>query len=490
MFHWPLEFPEVIVKRGGFDAFVGNPPFLGGMRISSEHGEVYERALKSLFENSRGTPDLCCYFLRQGFELSRQHVSCVGMLSTNSIVEGDSRRVGLQEILEGGGEIYRVRHAFPWPGQAGIIASYVFFSSVSTKIFKIIDDQRVETITSYFNDASSKSPEKLKASPIRYTQGYTLYGSGFIIDASTRDALCNANPRSEEVIFPYLNADLFNNSVDGRPERWAINFGTREREEAEQLSEAFSLVERLVSPERKKQTRQVHEHRFWLYWDKREKFFKAVASRDRILVSGRVTKYLSFRFYDPNWVFSEQLKLFDVQSFGVFSLLQSSLHDDWARQYSSTLGQTLRYSTTHAFETFPFPTDVESLEPIGKQIYEKRESLLASRNIGLTDAYNLLNNSDETSEDIQTLRGLQIEMDQAVAVAYGWGDLALGHGFHETKQGIRYTISEPARRDILQRLLKLNHERYENEVKQGLHDKKKPKSKRKKKQPIGPQLFE
>ncbi len=33
-FHWPLEFPEVIVKRGGFDAFVGNPPFLGGQRIS------------------------------------------------------------------------------------------------------------------------------------------------------------------------------------------------------------------------------------------------------------------------------------------------------------------------------------------------------------------------------------------------------------------------------------------------------------------------
>ncbi len=23
MFHWPLEFPEVIVKKSGFDAFVG-----------------------------------------------------------------------------------------------------------------------------------------------------------------------------------------------------------------------------------------------------------------------------------------------------------------------------------------------------------------------------------------------------------------------------------------------------------------------------------
>ena len=59
-----------------------------------------------------------------------------------------------------------------------------------------------------------------------------------------------------------------------------------------------------------------------------------------------------------------------------------------------------------------------------------------------------------------------------VAAAYGWSDLNLGHGFHETKQGVRFTISEPARREVLQRLLKLNHERYAEEVQQGLHCKK------------------
>ena len=63
-------------------------------------------------------------------------------------------------------------------------------------------------------------------------------------------------------------------------------------------------------------------------------------------------------------------------------------------------------------------------------------------------------------------------MDKAVAAAYGWSDLDLGHGFHETKQGTRFTISESARREVLARLLKLNHERYAEEVEQGLHDKK------------------
>ena len=66
-------------------------------------------------------------------------------------------------------------------------------------------------------------------------------------------------------------------------------------------------------------------------------------------------------------------------------------------------------------------------------------------------------------------------LDNAVAAAYGWGDLDLGHGFHETAQGLRYTISEPARRQVLSRLLALNHARYAEEVAAGLHERKKGK---------------
>jgi hypothetical protein len=48
----------------------------------------------------------------------------------------------------------------------------------------------------------------------------------------------------------------------------------------------------------------------------------------------------------------------------------------------------------------------------------------------------------------------------------------LAHGFHETKQGVRFTLSEAARREVLDRLLQLNHERYAEEVRLGLHNKK------------------
>jgi hypothetical protein len=98
---------------------------------------------------------------------------------------------------------------------------------------------------------------------------------------------------------------------------------------------------------------------------------------------------------------------------------------------------------------------------------------MLSHDEGITQTYNRMNDAGESDPEIKRLRELHIEMDQAVLAAYRWTDLDLSHGFHETKQGIRFTISESARREVLARLLKLNHERYAEEVAQGLHDKKK-----------------
>jgi hypothetical protein len=71
-------------------------------------------------------------------------------------------------------------------------------------------------------------------------------------------------------------------------------------------------------------------------------------------------------------------------------------------------------------------------------------------------------------------------MDEEVKNAYGWHDLILQHDFHTTKQGLRFTINDTARREILDRLLALNHDRYAEEVANGLHDVKNKSKKRQK----------
>ena len=144
----------------------------------------------------------------------------------------------------------------------------------------------------------------------------------------------------------------------------------------------------------------------------------------------------------------------------------------------STLETRLNYSPTDAFETFPFPTDLCSLESIGERYHEHRRQLMRARSEGLTKTYNRFHDPGETAAGLAELRALHRQVDAAVAAAYGWADLAanegaaLGHDFHEIKQGLRFTLAPAARREVLDRLLVLNHQRHAEEVEQGLHKKK------------------
>lgn len=190
-----------------------------------------------------------------------------------------------------------------------------------------------------------------------------------------------------------------------------------------------------------------------------------------MIVRARVSKTHAPCFVPKDWVLSDQVVVFAYEDGASYSILQSTIHELWAWKYSSTLKTDLRYSPTDCFQTFPFPINREGLEKIGTTYHEHRRQIMLARQEGLTSTYNRFHNPKESASDIVRLRELHVEMDNAVAAAYGWSDLDLEHGFHETAQGIRYTISESARREVLSRLLKLNHERYEEEVKAGLHEK-------------------
>jgi hypothetical protein len=119
------------------------------------------------------------------------------------------------------------------------------------------------------------------------------------------------------------------------------------------------------------------------------------------------------------------------------------------------------------------PSDImAALDDIGRRYHEHRQAIMRARNEGLTKTYNRFHATADVSADIVELRRLHVEMDLAVLRAYGWDDLALDHGFHDTKQGLRYTVSPDVRQELLDRLLELNHQRYAEEVAAGLHQKK------------------
>ena len=99
-FHWPLAFPEVFGgASGGFDVFVGNVPFLGGTRISGAMGESFRNYIANFIGvKSGGRADLAAYFFLNAYKLLGDD-AIFGLLTTNTISEGDTRQVGLETIL-------------------------------------------------------------------------------------------------------------------------------------------------------------------------------------------------------------------------------------------------------------------------------------------------------------------------------------------------------------------------------------------------------
>jgi hypothetical protein len=280
-----------------------------------------------------------------------------------------------------------------------------------------------------------------------------------------------------------MNAEDLNSQPDQSPSRWVINFfdwplsrkmapSDYDGPVAADYPDCLGIVEEKVKPEREKNNRKVYRERWWHHGEKRPELYATIAGMKHVVVCPIVTKHLSFVFASTSMVYAHRLCVFALDRADVLAVLSSNFHEPWARKYSSTLETRLNYSPADCFENFPLPEGLARLGVIGKTYHEHRTAICLAHHEGLTTTYNRFHNPEETDSDIRKLRELHVEMDKAVAAAYGWSDLDLGHGFHETKQDLRFTISEAARREVLGRLLKLNHERYAEEVAKGLHDKK------------------
>lgn len=483
-FHWSFEFPEVFATegRGGFNAFVGNPPFLGGKRISTEYGMHYFQYLKDCISSTKGSADLCAFFFLRCFSLLSLNGS-MGLIATNTIAQGDTRVIGLDNLISRGAIIYRTNPNVAWPGIAAVYISIVWFINGYWRGKCWIGHQEVKFISSFLmkTDSYDLDPKRLSENYKFAFQGTIVNGEGFILGRDEAISLIASDPRNEQVIMPFLNGQDLSTQPDQLPTRWIINFRGWSFDEASKYPECLNILTERVKPGRDvivERGRQVHEYDYWKFWDKRLENYERLAPFKKVLVCPLVSKYVSFAFVPSNMVFMHKIGVFFSDKYGDFALLQSSIHQLWAWQYCSTIGVAgINYSLSDAVETFPFIHNNANLEKIGGLYINFRQQIMFNYQSGLTDTYNSLHDAQKRSTDIIHLRELQVEMDIAVAAAYGWSDLDLGHGFYETAQGVRFTISEAARREVLARLLQLNHERYEEEVRQGLHEKDKKKAK-------------
>ncbi|GLV59775.1 hypothetical protein KDH_66000 [Dictyobacter sp. S3.2.2.5] len=474
-FHWHLEFPEVFINRdddAGFAAIVGNPPFQGGKKITGTLGTDYRNyLLKYLANNVTGHADLCAYFFLRVTMLARQN-GMGALLATNTIAQGDTREVGLDQIISSGWTIPRAIPSQTWPGEAALEVAYVWLRKGNWQGAYILNNKIVNSITSFLTVQGNVQgkPYKLIVNLNKSFQGSVVLGLGFVVEPEEAQVYIEKDTRYKNILFPYLNGEDLNTHPNQTASRWIINFHDWSLEKAALYPDCFKTVEEKVKPQRSTSNRKIYRERWWQYAEKCSNLYSTIADMEQVLVCSIFTKHLSFCFVPTNQVFMNKLVVFPFDQYRYLCILSSNIHEIWARYFSGTLETRLQYAPTDCFETFPFPSSIGNLDSIGDCYNHHRQSIMQARQEGLTKIYNRMHDPREHAEDIVRLREMHREMDEEVARAYGWDDLKLEHGFHETKQGLRYTISEAARQEVLDRLLLLNHQRHAEEVAAGLVD--------------------
>ena len=468
-FHWPLEFPEVFGNaKDGFNAFVGNPPFLGGKKISTAFGDAYRRAIvTTTSDNAKGAADLSAYFLLRANQLINSH-GCAGLICTDTISSGDTGEVGLKKIIESGASIFSTDPSLKWPGNAQVTVSTVLWSKCKWLGASSISGQRTTHIGWRLTEEAEESdpPRKLNDLLCDSFAGTGLGGDGFIISQEEAAELIALDPKNSEVIYPLLNGDDLNSQVNQQPTRCVINFREMSLAQAQEYPHCLAVLTERVKPYRDTLTKQVHEADYWKFWDKRTTSYEKIGQMPYVLVAARASKYVQLAFVKNDKVYSDQVVVFITDNFSVFAALQSSIHAEWAWSLCNRLGQTtIRYAPSKAVATFPTAAGYETLAEVGEKYHEIRLSLERDRNLSLTKLYNAFHDKDEQGGNIAALRELHGEIDRKLIAAYGWNDIVLGHDFHDVSylprnDCTRFTISESARVEIIRRLSKLNQEQY------------------------------
>jgi hypothetical protein len=513
-FHWEIEFPEVFrqasggrksADSSGFDCIVGNPPFAGKNTIGEGNRSGFLDWLKVTHAESHGNADLVAHFFRRAFNLIRKD-GAFGLIATNTIAQGDTRSSGLRWICTHGGTIYAAKRRYKWPGQAAVVVSVVHIIKSPSPLagegsgvrgLYELDDRPVNKITAYlFHAGGHDDPARLKANESKSFKGVDVNGMGFTFDDTDTSGVANpilmmnqlisSNSRNAERIFPFIGGEELNNHPQQKHHRYVINFEQLNEQEARCWPELIQIVEIKVKPDRLKNPRSIYGRYWWQFAEKRLDFLAAKSKIARVLCSSEVSPNWCVAFVPSTYVCAQTIKAFALPSSTAFALLQSRIHEIWARFFGSTLEDRLRYTPSDCFETFPFPPDFENhsgLEAIGEEYYEFRAALMIQNNEGLTKTYNRFHDPDERRPEILQLRQLHDQMDRAVLQAYGppFSDLVVPKceflldyeeeedeedtGKRQKKKPWRYRWPDLFRDEVLALLLDLNKQRAEEEKK-------------------------
>jgi hypothetical protein len=285
-FHWPLEFPEVFARScSGFDALVGNPPFLGNRLWKSAMGDKLQWQCQMVLGASPGKIDLCVVFHRRAVDLLRTD-GCYGLLATSNIAEGSAIEVGLGVVVQNG-TIYFAKKGMPWPGTAAVVVAIVGFIKGEWQAECDADGRKCARIGPRLEPEASDVwvPETLPDAPFTFAGVDNSKGLAFVItpDSPWFERLQN---EPDSLLRPYITGDDITSSALNRIGRWALDIGDRSLDEiARRWPIAHRFIVEEVQPTRTVAALKSYKgliDRWWQFWNHRADLMRRIRQKPNV----------------------------------------------------------------------------------------------------------------------------------------------------------------------------------------------------------------
>ena len=415
------------------DVIIGNPPFLGGNRVRGELGNKYVDDLFKLYEGRvPAFADLVCYWFEKARAMiEEEKAQRVGLLATQAIRGGVNRKV-LERIKETG-DIFWAFSDRNWIlNGASVHVSMIGFDN-GTESLRLLDEHSVTKI----NSDLTGSTDLTKAEILPENRSLSFQGPSpkapFDIPEEVAKQMLssplNTNERpNSDVIRPVLNAaDL----GQGSRNKWTIDFGLMELEEAAYYEMPFEYTKKNILPIRLTR-RDDYRGKWWQYARPRPDMRLALEGKRRYIATQRHSKHRVFVWVDPSYLCNDATIVFARDDDYFFGILHSRLHEIWARGTGTQVREAesgFRYTPTSTFETFPFPWTpgtepkdgprVQAIAQAAKELVEQRDRWLNAE--GLSDA----EKKKRTLTNLYNARPTWLDLahkrlDEAVFAAYGW----------------------------------------------------------------------
>ncbi|WP_370318229.1 class I SAM-dependent DNA methyltransferase [Salipiger sp. IMCC34102] len=469
---------------------VGNPPFIGKLKMREALGDGYVEALWTAYPKMPQSADLVMFWWEKAALKARAYdgetgLRRFGLITTNSLRQTFNRRV-LEPHLGDAKRPLSLLFAIPdhpWVdtvdgaavrigmtvaaagSRAGRLVTVVSESgerneaegrdvALFTKFGLIMPDMRI-------------GPDLSKARPLRanlrlVSPGVIPHGEGMVVSGAVAEKLKTEDDSAAQILRQYCNGREI---LAGDISRYVIDAYPRNEEELRKDAPAiYQWLTDRVRPFRATNRDPDLREKWWLHRRANHDLRGFIANLDRFIVTVLTSRHRIFQFLDGQFLPDQTLVVIGSDDAAVFTILNSGVHTAWARETGSWLGvgNDQRYTKSRCFDPFPFPeltpAQRTTLRQLGEELDAHRKERQARHpKLTLTQMYNTLEKlragegiegkDRQVYEDglIGLLKDIHDRIDAAVAAAYGWPE-----GLSEN--------------DILMNLVALNHERAAEEA--------------------------